>query len=316
MLEIRHPNGFRGFVAVDGAGRPVWYFRTVGSPFSFTRRGNGNFVLLDSERGLVEVSPSGSVVRALAQEARPGRRMHHDVTATPSGTVLFLAEERRIMDAQEVTGEAVWEWFPESGTVHRRWSAFDHLDWALDRGERSVPEDWLHANSIRLGAAGNLLMSLHFLNQVISIVPDQEGFGSIEWRLGGVRATLPVDEPFSGQHTAQEVGPDRVLLFDNGYERQEERYSRAVEYGIEGARAVVAWQWRPPRDNWARVISGARRLPNGNTLVGFGTPADAELGSTGPIEVYEVDPDGGIVWHLLVEGEVSSMYRATPVFDF
>lgn len=313
MLEISHPDGFSGFVLVNGAGVPVWYFRTEGGPFSFTRRDNGNFVLLDSERGLVEVTTAGRVVRDLPQEERPGRRMHHDVTATPWGTILFLAEEHRPVGDEAVTGEAVWEWAPETGVVQKRWSAFDHLDWDRDRGSRSHPADWLHANSIALGGTGNLLMSLHFLNQVISI---GAGFGGIEWRLGGIGATIPVEDPFSGQHTAREVGPGRLLLFDNGYEREEERYSRAVEYRIDDNGAEVVWEWRPERDNWARVISGAHRLSNGNTVVGFGLPADTARGWTGPIEVYEVTPDGQPVWHLLVSGDVGYMYRATPVLSF
>lgn len=311
VLEVRHPEGFSGFLAVNGEGRPVWYFRTTGAPFSFTRRSNGNLVVLDQDRGLVEVRPDGTVVRELAQEARPGRRMHHDVTATPDNTILFLAEDVRPVGDEDVTGEALWEWVPETGEVTLRWSSFDHLDWTLDRGERSRPDDWLHANSLAFGPAGNILVSFHFLNQVVSIAPDYAG---LEWRLGGVRATLPVpDPPFSGQHTARSVGPDRILLFDNGYEREVERYSRAVEYSIAGGTAMVAWEWRPDRDNWARVISSALRMPNGHTLVGFGTLADAGLGTTGPIEVYEVDPGGAVRWHLEVGGDVRSMYRATPM---
>jgi hypothetical protein len=48
----------------------------------------------------------------------------------------------------------------------------------------------------------------------------------------------------------------------------------------------------------------------------FGFPSNAALGSTGPIEVYEVTNGGAIVWHLVVTGGVGSIYRATPLFDF
>jgi hypothetical protein len=310
MLEIRHEDGFNGFVAVNGDGRPVWYFRTTGGPSGFTRRGNGNLVLLDSERGLVEVTPAGDVVSELSQEERPGRRMHHDVIATPHGTVLFLAEERRFIGEDTVTGDGVWEWVPETGAVDRRWTAFDHLDWDHDRGTRSRADDWLHANSLHLGPRGNLVVSLHFLNQVISI---EAGFTGLEWRLGGTRATIPVGDPFSGQHTAQEVSDGRVLLFDNGFEREVERYSRAAEYSIGSG--TKAWEWRPERDNWARVISGVRPLPGGHALVTFGTPEGRPAGSTGPIEVYEVSRAGDVVWHLQLGGAVSSNYRATPLFE-
>lgn len=313
LLELRGEEDYGAFAAVNADGEIVWFFETEGSPFGATRRANGNFVLLDSDRGLLEVSPDGGVVREIAQQQSPGRVIHHDVTATPSGTILFIAEDTRPWPDTLVTGEALWEWDPERGTVERRWSAFDHLDPDLDRGSRSRASDWLHANAVSVGLDGNVLLSLHFLDQVVSISP---GYDGLEWRLGGVRATLPVDDPFSGQHTAAEVAADRVLLFDNGFDRDEERYSRAVEYDLSARPAGTAWQWRPDRDNWARVISSARRLPNGNTLVAFGTRRNADLGSTGPIEVYEVTRAGEVVWHLVVDGAVRSMYRATPLFEF
>jgi hypothetical protein len=312
LLEIRHNDGFQGFVAVNGDGRPVWFFRTEGGPVGATRRANGNFVFLDRARGLLEVAVEGQVVRELPQEPRPGRFIHHDVVATPQNTILFIAEDVQLWRGEPLTGEAIWEWHPESGSVVKRWSSFDHLDPDTDWGARSRREDWLHANALSVGPRGNVLISLHYLDQVVSIAP---GFGKLEWRLGGVNATIAVDDPFSGQHTAAEIAAGRVLLFDNGFAREAERFSRAVEYELGESTARKVWEWRPERTNWARVISSARRLPNGNTLVGFGTQSDPTLGTTGPIEVYEVTRDGKVVWHLVLGGQVSSMYRATPLFD-
>ena len=85
-------------------------------------------------------------------------------------------------------------------------------------------------------------MSMHFLDQVVAISPD---FATLRWRLGGVRATVVTDDPFSGQHTATELEPNRVLLFDNGFARDDERYCRAAEYVIQGDEASLAWEWRP-----------------------------------------------------------------------
>jgi hypothetical protein len=109
---------------------------------------------------------------------------------------------------------------------------------------------------------------------------------------------------------------DRVLLFDNGYERTTNSYSRAVEYEIRGRSAVKVWEWRPPHDNWARIISGVRRLSNGNSVIAFGTSRNYVEGATGPIEAYEVNRDGKVIWHLTVGGAISAMYRATPITAF
>ena len=127
--------------------------------------------------------------------------MHHDVVTAPSGAVLFLGRDRRLVDDTLVAGEAIWEWDPETGAQTRLWSSFDHLSPRNDRGPRYRATDWLHANSLSFGPRGNVLVSLHHLNQIISIAP---GYGSLEWRLGGTNATIevPDSERFSGQHTA------------------------------------------------------------------------------------------------------------------
>jgi hypothetical protein len=223
-----------------------------------------------------------------------------------------LRLDRRVVNDTVIAGEAIWEWDPDAGTEIRRWSSFDALDPVADRGPRYNSGDWLHANSLFVGPRGNLLVSLHHLNQVISIAPD---FGSLEWRLGGTHATLALPEPdrFSGQHTAAEIATNRILVFDNGIERTEP-WSRALEMDISGTTVTNVWQFRPPRDNWSRAVSAARRLPNGNTLVGFGMSPGLG-GSTGPIEVYEATVDGSVVWHLEVRGQARIMFRATPLFD-
>jgi hypothetical protein len=313
VLELSQSGGFNGFVVVNGEGKPVWFFRTKAGTGGFTRRANGNFVFLDGGGGLIEVTVRGDTVRVLPQEAAPGRRIHHDVTATPQNTILFIAEDWQTWKDSLMNGAALWEWNPESGSLVKRWSSFDHLSPDLDWGSRSARTDWLHPNSMRFGPRGNIVLSLHYLNQVISITSD---FKNLEWRLGGVRSTIPVSDPFSGQHSVQEIEPGHILLFDNGIERTVERYSRALELEIVGDSSRKVWQWRPPIDNWALVISSARRLPNGNTMVGFGLSKNPTIGSTGPIEAYEVTSSGQVVWHIVMSGAVSSMYRATPLYGF
>ncbi|HEX2091985.1 MAG TPA: aryl-sulfate sulfotransferase [Longimicrobiaceae bacterium] len=307
LLHLYRADGFRGYVVVDGAGEVVWYWRGQGVPYGMTRRRNGNFVFLDQLRGLVEVTPAGTVVRELAQDVAGRGEMHHDVIATPSNTLLVIAFDRRTADGAPLLGDAVWEWSPEAGTVVKRWSAWDHFSPQRDRGPR-FDREWLHANALALGPRQNVLLSIHYWNQVISISP---GWGPVEWRLGGVNATIPLapGEQFTGQHTAREIAPGRVVLFDNRHEQGGS--SRAVEFDLFGGVARRVWEWRPPRANFASVVSSARRLPGGNTLVGFGTSAGL-AGGSGPIEVYEVTPAGEPVWHLGVDGPLV-MYRAEPL---
>jgi hypothetical protein len=309
LVKLFQPDGFNGYAVINSDGDVVWYYRTEGRSSGATRRTNGNFVFIDSDRGLVEVTPTGIVLSLLPQDPT-GRDLHHDVISGPPGEILFLARDPHTVDDELIAGEAIWEWIPETNVTRKLWSSFDHLSPVDDWGPRSQNSDWLHANSLSLGPRGNVLVSLHYLNQVISIAPD---FQSLEWRLGGLNATIHVndDDMFTGQHTAAETAPGNVLIFDNGFER-EEAYSRAVEFRLTGDRAEKVWEFRPSRDNWSRIISSARRLDNGNTFVTFGV-SEGLVNSSGPIEAYEVTRSGDIVWHMEAEGSISSMYRATPI---
>jgi hypothetical protein len=306
LVHLFKADGFKGYVIVDGAGEVVWYWRTKDFPFGMARRRNRNFVFMDKGRGIVEVTPAGEEVRLVPQDTAE-REMHHDVIATPADTVLYLAFDSDDVDGKRVKGEAIWEWVPETGALHKRWRSWDHLSPALDRGPRFGGE-WMHANSLSVGPRGNVLVSVHYFNQIVSLTPDWRSF---EWRLGGPRATiaLPAGEQFSGQHTAVEIAPGRVLLFDNGRDRG--GYSRAVEFAIDGGGARNVWEWKPPLANYASAVSSARRLVNGHTLVAFGMSKGLS-DSTGPTEAFEVTASGSTLWHLLVTG-TTTMYRVEPI---
>jgi len=159
------------------------------------------------------------------------------------------------------------------------------------------------------------VVSLPALNQVISIASDYQ---RLEWRLGGPNATIVPDPSgeFWFQHTAQEIAPNRLLLFDNGRDRPGKLFSRALELVLDPAMgtAAKAWEFRPTPDVYAPIVGSARRLKDGPTLVDFGTRPGV-LGSSGPIVVYEVGPDGLPTWSLRVVGGELLNYRATPMDD-
>jgi hypothetical protein len=304
LLHLYAPTGFKGYVILDEHDDVVWYWRTTDFPFGMTRRANGNFVLMDRARGLVEVTPAGDVVNELAQDL-PAREMHHDVIATPANTLLFIAFDDREVNGASVRGDAIWVWSPEGGTLDERWSAWNHFSLADTPAPRGG--EWMHANALAIGPRGNVLLSVHNWDQVLSIAAD---WRTIEWRLGGLGATHPLTgaDAFSGQHTAREVAPGRVILFDNGTGRG--GFSRAIEYALEGTSARRLWEWRSQPLNYASAVGSARRLANGHTLVAFGMSAGF-VGSTGPTEVYEVDEAGVPVWHLVTQTQ--TMYRAEPL---
>ncbi|MCC6192887.1 MAG: aryl-sulfate sulfotransferase [Burkholderiales bacterium] len=319
LLFLSLRSTFTGGLIVDAQGRVVWYARTPNPPLGAARRANGHWVILfggGSGAGLIEFSALGEVVHRLDAAALPaGQRIHHSVTATPRDTLLFLAFDPREVDGQVRNGEALWEWDPATGALDKRWSAFDFIDPRVESGARSEPQDWLHANSVSIGPRGNVVVSLHFLDQLISLTSD---FGAIEWRLGGARSTFAVDpaQASSGQHSAFEVATHRVLMFDNGVARADgSRFSRAIELALDPGSGGVAtaWEYRPDPAIWAPVFGSVRRLPNGHSVVAFGAPP-GQMGATGPVVLHEVSPSGQWLWSLLLDlPPGGGIFQADPI---
>lgn len=316
LIEVVGAAQFGGLLMVED-GQVVGWLPMVGSLFGATRRTNGNIVMLDAATGLTEFTLGGVAVHNLAQSTpaapKPYERIHHDVIATPTNTLFFIATETRLIGADSVVGESIWEWTPETGAAVKRWSAFDFLDWATLRGARSIAANWLHGNGLSIGPRGNVLMSLRNADLVVSIAA---GFQSLEWTIGGATATVgmaPADR-FLGQHYVSEPTNGRVLIFDNGYERPGALYSRAVEYqvNVTGDTATKVWEYRATPEIYAALVGSARRLPNGNTTMLFGMLAGAN-GSSGPITAIEVDPAGIPVWRLTFGPQLNRLYRITPV---
>lgn len=317
FLSVR--STFNGGLIVDTQGRVIWYGRTPNAPLAAARRANGHWVLLfggGAGAGLIEFSALGEVVHRLDASALPaGQRIHHGVTATPQDTLLFLTFDPRVVDGQVRNGEALWEWDPSTGALNKRWTAFDFIDPRVESGARSVPEDWLHANSVSIGPRGNIVVSLHFLDQVISLASD---FGSIEWRLGGARSTFAVDsvQASSGQHSVLEVATDRVLLFDNGVARADgSRFSRAIEFALDpnSGRVATAWEYRPDPTIWAPIFGSVRHLPNGHRVVAFGAPP-GQLGASGPVVLHEVSASGQRLGSLLLTlPPGGGLFQADPI---
>ena len=318
LLMVQLNGEFRGVAIIDRSGTPVWWWSTQGAPQGYARRANGNFVINDAGYGIFEVSPDGHVVHALEGVGHPDLApfTHHEVLVTPANTVLFLAQDRRTVSDTTLTGDAIWEWSPEAGTVIRHMSVFDFLDPALDVGTHSTGTDWVHANSLAWGNHGNLILSLNWLNQVVSIAPKYAG---LEWRLGGRGSTFAVasDAIFAGQHTAQQLSNGNVLMIDDGRDREEpERYSRALEVALDTMtrRARRAWSFSPEPSIYAPYVGSARRLANQNTVVHFGM-VRGYSGASGPVATYEVNPRGEVVWRLGISalGGIGLSYRGEPI---
>ncbi len=205
--------------------------------------------------------------------------------------------------------------------------------------------DWLHINGIDYNAElDQIVVSSWFMNEIWVIdhgtTTEQASgpAGDLLYRWGNPQVYGrggPADRQLFHQHDPQWVprgfpGAGNITIFNNGRGRPDEEYSSVVEiapplradgtYALEGdapfGPEAPTWEYEPPEDErvYASFISGAHRLPNGNTLVCSGPDG----------RVFEVTPAGALVWDLLSpfgklddDGEADvftyGMFRATRI---
>ncbi len=185
--------------------------------------------------------------------------------------------------------------------------------------------DWIHANAIDYNAElDQIMISSPFLSEIWVIdhsttTEEAAGHsggnsgmgGDILYRWGnpqGYDAGTDVDRKLFEQHHPHWIEPGlpgegNVLIFNNGVNRPGGNYSTIDElettvdslgnYPQPGAGMAhgpndFVWNYTAPvpTDFYAAFISGAQRLPNGNTLI-----CDGAYGT-----IFEVTPDGETVW--------------------
>jgi hypothetical protein len=215
---------------------------------------------------------------------------HHDYQRLENGNTLLLRwqampEEawrrvrggaRRDDDPDGMWGDVVREIRPD-GSVVREWRAWEHLDFERDvLCPLDQPREWTHANSLEVLPDGRWLISFRLISTVGIVDPET---GSFDWKWGSGY--------LSHQHAASQLPNGRVLLFDNGCHRSRlPAFSQVLE--VDPASNEVAWSYRPDITLafFSFMVSGAHRLPGGNTFI--------TEGATG--RIFEVTPEGETVW--------------------
>jgi hypothetical protein len=199
----------------------------------------------------------------------------HEFVITPDGTALVTVVRTVPADLTSVGGPAdgavidsgLQELDIASGRVLMHWSGLGRI--ALDESYRqpiTSPYDYLHLNSIDVGADGNLLVSGRHTWTLYRIDRDS---GAILTRIGGKRSDLVVgrDAAFAWQHDALWRDQQTITLFDDSAQAQ----SRALVLALDGSRVRLARAYAHQPGLLATAEGSMQTLPNGDVLVGWGT---------------------------------------------
>jgi hypothetical protein len=239
---------------------------------------------------------------------------HHDARRLPKGGAAYLAWEkipkkfhRRIKGGMPGTeahgtiyGDVIRE-VNEAGKIVWEWRCWEHM--ALEE-HPIIPlysrEEFGHANTLVPLDDGNYLIGFRILNTMLVVDRKTK---KVKWQHR--------DDTWGGQHDGHFLANGNILVFANGNFVAEPYmqwpYSRVIELNLRTRKEV--WSWKAPYvlEFYSPHISGAQRLPNGNTLVcegGYG-------------RLFELTPAGEIVWEYVSPfyvpgrlGHSNSIFRA------
>jgi hypothetical protein len=242
---------------------------------------------------------------------------HHDLRLVDD-KALYIVYDERVMDlttfggypTATVIGTVVQE--QTGGTVSFEWVSWDHFLITDALSDLTRPRvDLFHANSVDYTPGGDIIIS-HRGNDEITLVDYETG--AVLWRLGGPRnqfALITDTVWFSGQHDARMLPNGHITVFDNGgHSSQPRSESRALEYEIDTQTMEARLVWSYTHGVYGWFMGNVQRLPNGNTLIGWGganldnaDPADQEPALT------EVTPAGEVVYEAYLPPTIIN-YRA------
>ena len=254
--------------------------------------------------------------------------MHHDFRKLHNGNYFYVGWDvvppdlaKEVRGGQKGTehkdGTMFGDYFREIDSEGRtvwEWHGIEHFDPDIDIiGAIHPREEWTHINDVDIMPDGNILSSSRHTDGAFII--DRQS-GDITWRWGNVayldKETGQIEhrdirdpKTMGGPHDAHLIAPHlpgagNMLVYDNAMYRY---YSRAVEVDIKNG--DVVWDsgaefglegYVNGRIHFSPFISGADRLPNGNTMICSGANG----------VIFEITREKEVVWHWV---------RPTPNMD-
>jgi hypothetical protein len=197
--------------------------------------------------------------------------------------------------------------------ILREWHGLDHIPVNAANNLSFQLVDYLHWNAFDIDSQGGLLMSFRNISTIARLNPID---WSIDWKLGGYGNDFQIDDPewggFLNQHDVNDIGGNRILLFDNSTSTgNQPGYSRVVEYEVDtvAMTATRGWSYSHPDEIYAPAQGSVERLENGNTLIAWG---NAHAGQDVGTLVTEVNDQGEIVWEIQL-GAYFTVYRARKI---
>lgn len=269
----------------------------------------------------IEVLPNGNVLAIAWKKNSAEDAISKGRDPNKTGLSVWSTLILEIEPSYPIGGQIVWSWdawdhlvqdfdpsLPSYGHPRDFPGKIDVNFEALG-GTSYAARDWLHANSLDYNPLKNeIMISVRGFSELWII--DRESSSDLKYRWGNPRAYgrgTEEDQLLFQQHNCHWIEPGlpgqgHVLIYNNGTYRPEGDYSSVEEVKlpqiVNGAYTISSdapygpenVEWRFP-ETWdseffSQNVSGAQRLPNGNTLICEGASG----------HVFEINDMDDIVW--------------------
>ena len=311
-----------------------------------TRAGGGHtgyaLVTLDrSDRSLPEEPTSYEVTDGLTDTDG-----HDSIRLADGSTVLIGYEPSNDACLPDTTYlDATIQKLDPAGNVVFQWTsqgmegeALNTIPWPTT-GCQHI--DYAHINSVVSVEDGDIIASFRHFSAAYRIATrahDGYAKGDIVWKFGGKHSSFAFpNDPLGGpcaQHTVSQLANGHLLVFDNGTSgfcvdpadptgpAIARGTTRVSEYALDLAAspkptATLVWSYPDDGSKYAMFAGSARRLGNGNTLIGWAADRSAlatEVDAAGQTvwELKAADPPVGKQRYATYRAELITALRPTP----
>lgn len=241
---------------------------------------------------------------------------HHDVEFLPNGNILMLVWNSYSLADSMAKGFVPLEdieyssgvWFekiievnPETDEIVWSWDSFDHSGSAYnmidisDKAKERKPGDIMHANGLAYDSDRDLIfVTVNGFSEVWAIdhstsIEEAASDEGGNYGAGGRLVYRFGSDFLNAVHNPSVLENGNIMIFSNGQRGQENALSTIYELKLPDYlsyydKPEIVWSFSHP-DLYSPYISGAQRLPNGNTLI-----AEGDFG------LWEVNSDSQVVW--------------------
>lgn len=287
----------------------ITYARIL-KPHSYTDGGDVIHIVMDSSLNIID---SVQMQNGFTADA-------HDFHILPNGHYLLFGYYTTQVDMSQiveggypgakVSGGIIQELDKDKNVVFQ-WRNWDHYSFEdYDFGDDATNKviNAFHLNSVNLDRDGSL-----FVATPSGVIKIDRQTGGILWELGtnnnsfsfiGVDSAVAIGH--FGGHAFHRIDNGNVLVYDNG-DSLGNTSSQIHEYKLneENKIATHVWAYTPSETIAGWHWGNAQRLPNGNTVIGWGSANGDSIPA-----FSEVNENGDMLMELYFDNPKVESYRA------